>query len=178
MVWMLASAVFFVPQSAGYSLQTKLARPDSGLSLVQGALRMSFMLTVASGVLLLLAGPLVLSVIGPQYGRAWVLLLLLIPALVLCCVTQVYYGVCRATGRLGEATSVALLAALMAVLPAVVVAQNFALTGVSVLWLLAQAAAALVAALRLRSMTTASRSAVPLEVAPPGLAGSNRLEPR
>ena len=177
-VWMLASAVFFVPQSAGYSLQTKLARPDSGLSLVQGALRMSFMLTVASGVLLLLAGPLVLSVIGPQYGRAWVLLLLLIPALVLCCVTQVYYGVCRATGRLGEATSVALLAALMAVLPAVVVAQNFALTGVSVLWLLAQAAAALVAALRLRSMTTASRSAVPLEVAPPGLAGSNRLEPR
>lgn len=178
MVWMLASAVFFVPQSAGYSLQTKLAMPNSGLSLVRGALRISFVLTIAAGALLLIAGPLVLAVIGPQYGRAWVLLLLLIPALILCCVTQVYYGVCRAMGHLAEATSVALLAALTAVLPAVVVAQNFALPGVSVLWLLAQAAAALVAGLRLRSMTTAARLVVPHPVASSGLAGSNRLEPR
>lgn len=175
-VWMLASAIFFVPQSAGYSLQTKLATPSSGLSLIRGALRISFVLTVVSGALLLAVGPLVLAVIGPQYARAWVLLLLLVPSLILCCITQVYYGVCRASGRLAEATSVALLAALIAVLPVVVVAQRFALTGVSVLWLLAQAAAALVAAWRLHSMTTAARSAIPYEVAPSSQGGANRLE--
>jgi glycosyltransferase involved in cell wall biosynthesis/O-antigen/teichoic acid export membrane protein len=164
MVWMLASAVFFVPQSAGYSLQTKLAAPRSGLFLVRGALRISFVLTLASGIILLGAGPLVLALIGPQYARAWVLLPLLVPAVIVCCITQVYYGVCRAMGRLTEATSVAVLAALIAVLPSVAVAQSFALPGVSILWLLAQIAAALIAALRLHSMTT-SAAGVSYEVA-------------
>ncbi|MDQ6753800.1 MAG: glycosyltransferase [Actinomycetota bacterium] len=153
-VWMLASAVFFVPQSAGYSLQTKLATYRSGPSLVGGALRISLVITLLAGIILLLAGPLVLNLLGPRYAPEWVLLPVLVPALIVSCVTQVYYGVCRASGRLAEATAVALLAAIIVVAPAAAVAQNYALTGVSALWLGAQLIAALVAAWRLRALTT------------------------
>jgi O-antigen/teichoic acid export membrane protein len=48
-VWMLATAVFFVPQSAGYSLQTKLAAAGHHPGLVLRALRISLLLTLAAG---------------------------------------------------------------------------------------------------------------------------------
>ena len=176
-VWMLSSAVFFVPQSAGYTLQTKLATLGLGSSLVRGALRFSFVLTASASVILLVAGPVVLSILGRQYGSAWVLLPLMVPALILGCITQVYYGVCRALGRFGEATSVAVLAALIAILPAGAVARGFALTGVSVLWLVAQATAALVAAWRLHTML-ARRQTTVYNAVTPGLAGTDRFEAR
>lgn len=151
-VWMLASAVFFVPQSAGFSLQTKLARPGSSHTVVSGALRLSVILTALAGGILLGAGPLVLHFLGPQYEPQWVLLPLLVPALILNCVTQVYFGVSRVRGHLAEATAVALLAGIIAVVPAAGVARTFGLPGISVLWLVAQLIAAVISGWRLREL--------------------------
>ncbi|AXJ11668.1 glycosyltransferase [Arthrobacter sp. PM3] len=159
MVWMMASAVFFVPQSAGFTLQTALAGTRARPGLVSSALRASLLLTLAAGLLLILAGPFLLGFLGPQYASAWVLLPVLVPALLLSCVTQVYYGLCRAQGRLLEAIVVATLAAILVVAPAAAVAQQSGLTGVSVLWAVAQAAAALIAARRLVLLTRAKHAA-------------------
>jgi glycosyltransferase involved in cell wall biosynthesis/O-antigen/teichoic acid export membrane protein len=152
-VWMMASAVFFVPQSAGFTLQTALAGPRSKPGLVASAMRASLLLTLAAGLILMLAGPFLLSLLGPQYASAWVLLPVLVPALLLSCFTQVYYGLCRARGRLVESTSVAVVAAILVVAPAAAVAQQYGLTGVSVLWSVAQATVALIAVRRLITLT-------------------------
>jgi O-antigen/teichoic acid export membrane protein len=165
MVWMMASAVFFVPQSAGFSLQTALAGGRSRPGLVSSALKASLGLTLAAGVMLLGAGPLLLGFLGPNYAAAAILLPLLVPALLLGCVTQVYFGLCRAQGRLTEATAVAVAAAVLVVAPAAFTAQQFGLTGVSALWSGAQAAAALVAVWRLRMLTPAMPAAAePVQV--------------
>jgi glycosyltransferase involved in cell wall biosynthesis/O-antigen/teichoic acid export membrane protein len=152
-VWMMASAVFFVPQSAGFTLQTALAGTRARPGLVASALRASLVLTLVAGLILVVAGPLLLSFLGPQYASAWILLPVLVPALLLSCVTQVYYGLCRAQGRLFEATVVATLAAVLVVAPAAAVALNYGLTGVSVLWAVAQATASVIAARRLVTLT-------------------------
>lgn len=159
-VWMMASAVFFVPQSAGFTLQTALAGTRSRPGLVASALRASLLLTLAAGLILMLAGPFLLRLLGPQYASAWVLLPVLVPALLLSCVTQVYYGLCRAQGRLIESTTVAVLAAALVVAPAAAVAQHYGLTGVSVLWSVAQAAVALIAVQRLIALTRVMPTAV------------------
>jgi O-antigen/teichoic acid export membrane protein len=173
---MMASAVFFVPQSAGFSLQTALAgtRPKTGM--VSSALRASLALTLAAGAILLVAGPFLLGVLGPQYAAAWILLPVLVPALLLSCVTQVYFGLCRARGRLVEATGVAILAAVLVVAPAAFTAQEFGLTGVSALWSAAQAAAALIAVFRLRKLSLALSAADPVEVQPAALNQSTGIE--
>ncbi|MHA7264670.1 lipopolysaccharide biosynthesis protein [Arthrobacter sp. TMN-37] len=152
MVWMLASAVSFVPQSAGFSLQAKLAAPGPTHPIIGRALRISLLLTLAAGAVLLAAGPFVLRALGPQYAPQWVLLPFLVPALILTCVTQVYYAVCRASGHPAAATGVAVLAAAVAVVPAAAVTQNFALPGLTMLWLVAQLTAALIAGWRLWAM--------------------------
>ncbi len=152
-VWMMASAVFFVPQSAGFTLQAALAGKRARPGLLGSALRASFLLTLVAGLILMLAGPLLLGLLGSQYASAWVLLPVLVPALLLSCVTQVYYGLCRAHGRLFESTVVATLAAILIVAPAAAVAQQYGLTGVSVLWAVAQATASLIAAWRLITLT-------------------------
>jgi glycosyltransferase involved in cell wall biosynthesis/O-antigen/teichoic acid export membrane protein len=164
-VWMLASAIFFVPQSAGYSLQTAIAADTSDPhvsshpGLIRRALKLSLFLTALAGVLLLAAGSLLLPLLGSGYASAWVLLPVLVPALMLTCVTQVYYGVCRSTGRLAESTVVAVAACVLAVAPAPAVAQHYGLAGVSVLWLTAQLAAAVVAAGRLHRFSRGPRPA-------------------
>jgi O-antigen/teichoic acid export membrane protein len=165
MVWMMASAIFFVPQSAGLSLQTALAGGRSRPGLVSSALKASLGVTLAAAVMLLAAGPFLLGFLGPEYAAAAILLPVLVPALLLACVTQVYFGLCRARGRLAEATSVAVSAAILIVAPAAFAAQQFGLTGVSALWSAAQAAAALVAVWRLRMLTTAMPAAEPVQVA-------------
>jgi O-antigen/teichoic acid export membrane protein len=110
-------------------------------------------MTFLAGVLLIAIGPVVLHLLGPQYGSAWMLLLALVPALIVSCVTQVYYGVCRARGKLTEATGVAVFAGIIVIVPAALVLQQQGLGGVSILWLIAQIAAALVAGWRLYSLT-------------------------
>ncbi|BAS16624.1 hypothetical protein AHiyo8_49270 [Arthrobacter sp. Hiyo8] len=79
---------------------------------------MSLFLTALAGVLLLAAGSLLLPLLGSGYASAWTLLPVLVPALMLTCVTQIYYGVCRSTGRLAESTVVAIAACVLAVGPA------------------------------------------------------------
>jgi O-antigen/teichoic acid export membrane protein len=116
--------------------------------------------------MLLAAGPFLLNFLGPEYSVAAVLLPVLVPALLLGCVTQVYFGLCRAQGRLAEATTVAVSAAVLIVAPAAFTAQQFGLTGVSALWSVAQAAAALMAVWRLRQLTSAKPAAEPVQVAP------------
>lgn len=163
-VWMMASAVFFVPQSAGFSLQTALAGTRSRPGLVASAIRASLLLTLVAGGLLILIGPFLLRFLGPDYASAWVLIPILVPAVLLGCVTQVYYGLCRAQGRLVESTIVAVAAAALVLVPAPAVAHLYGLTGVSVLWSLAQAAVALIAGWRLIALThtKASSPAVPI----------------
>lgn len=152
-VWMMASAVFFVPQSAGFSLQTALAGTRSRPGLIASAIRSSLLLTLVAGALLVIVGPWLLRFLGPDYASAWVLIPILVPALLLTCVTQVYYGLCRAQGRLFESTAVAVMAAALVLGPAPAVAQLYGLTGVSVLWSVAQSAVALIACWRLIVLT-------------------------
>ncbi len=160
-VWMMATAVFFVPQSAGFSLQTALAGSRARPGLVAAALRASLVLTAGAAAVLLLAGPLLLNFLGPEYAAAAMLIPILVPALLLSCVTQVYFGWCRARGLLVESTLVAVLAALIVVIPAAAVAQLSGLTGVSLLWAAAQAAAASIAAWRLHALTRRRTAAAP-----------------
>ncbi|GAA3314444.1 hypothetical protein GCM10017710_21200 [Arthrobacter ramosus] len=112
-----------------------------------------------------------LPLLGSGYASAWVLLPVLVPALMLTCFTQVYYGVCRSTGRLAESTVVAIAACVLAVAPAPAVAQYYGLTGVSVLWLTTQLCAALVAAGRLHRFVRGRRIA-PVKHNIEGAAGS------
>lgn len=190
MVWMLSMAVFFVPQSAGYSLQAKLAGqgaagPDgTGRSLhgdgvpdwagpvrdmVRKALGLSVALTAGAAVVLVLAGPVLLTLLGPVYARGWPLLLIMAPALLVGCVTQVYYGLCRARHRLAEATAVAVVAALIAVVPAAALASQRGLQGVSLVWLAGQVVAAALATWRLLVLTA------PGPMTPVAAAGSTRV---
>ncbi len=172
MVWMLSAAVFFVPQSAGFSLQAKLAgHPGAGRELVRKALGLSVLLTAASAVLLVTVGPMLLAFLGPVYAGGWPLLLIMAPALMAGCVTQVYFGLCRARQRLAEATVVAVVAAVVAVAPAAMLAGSHGLQGVSLVWLAGQVAAGLIAAARLRTLTAVpgrlprhARVWVPLQV--------------
>ncbi|NVM99927.1 hypothetical protein [Arthrobacter sp. SDTb3-6] len=174
MVWMLSTAVFFVPQSAGYSLQAKLAGqgapgqgtpgdgspgqgPGPGASvraLVRPALGLSIVLTAGAAVVLVAVGPVLLKFLGPVYANGWPLLLIMAPALLVGCVTQVYYGICRARHRLAEATAVAVVAAVIAVAPAAALATQRGLQGVSLVWLAGQVVAAGLAGWRLRVLTT------------------------
>ncbi len=120
-------------------------------------MKISLVLSLAAGGILLAVGPVVLDVLGPQYAPYWVLLPLLAPAVVLSCVTQIYYAVCRVYGHFAEATGVAVLAAVVGLAPAIAVAHNFALPGLAVLWLLAQLSAAVVAAWRLRRLDSGTQ---------------------
>jgi O-antigen/teichoic acid export membrane protein len=149
MAWMMASAVFFFPQSSGLSLQTALAGGRSRLGLVSSALKASLTLTFFAGALLLMVGPYFLGFLDSEYAETASLLPVLVPALLLGCVTQVYFGLCRAQGRLAEATAVAVFAAVLAVAPAPLAASGFGLLGVSALWSGAQACAAVIAIWRL-----------------------------
>ena len=163
-VWMMASAVFFVPQSAGFSLQTALAGPRSRPGLVSSAIRVSLLLTLVSGGLLVFVGPWLLRFLGPDYASAWVLIPILVPALLLTCITQVYYGLCRAQGRLIESTTVAVVAAVLVLGPAPAVAHLYGLTGVSMLWSVAQCAVALIASWRLIALTHTKASSPAVQV--------------
>jgi O-antigen/teichoic acid export membrane protein len=156
MVWMMASAVFFFAQSSGFSLQTALAGGRSRPGLVSSALKASLALTFVAGAVLLIAGPYLLRFLGPVYGGTAVLLPVLVPALLLGCVTQVYFGLCRAQGRRAEATAVAVFAAVLIVGPAALAAREFGLLGIAALWSAAQAAAALIAIWRLRILLPAT----------------------
>lgn len=159
MVWMMGAAVFFFPQSAGFSLQTALAGGRSRPGLVSSALKASLALTAAAGAMLLIAGPYLLGFLGPEYAATAILLPVLVPALLLGCVTQVYFGLCRARGRPGEATAVAVFAAVLIVGPASLAAREFGLLGVATLWSAAQASAALIAIWRLRRLMPATPNA-------------------
>jgi glycosyltransferase involved in cell wall biosynthesis/O-antigen/teichoic acid export membrane protein len=163
-VWMMASAVFFVPQSAGFSLQTALAGTRSRPGLVASAIRVSLLLTLVTGGLLVFIGPWLLRFLGPDYASAWVLIPILVPALLLGCITQVYYGLCRAQGRLFESTALAVVAAVLVLGPAPAVAHSYGLTGVSVLWSLAQSAVALIAGWRLIALTHTKASSPAVQV--------------
>ena len=96
LVWMLSSAVFFVPQSAGYSLQAHLASSPGTRRVVVRTLGLSAALTAAAAIALVLLGPLVLARLGSAYAHGWQLLPIMAPGLVVGAVTQIYYGVCRA----------------------------------------------------------------------------------
>ncbi|MDQ0848672.1 O-antigen/teichoic acid export membrane protein/glycosyltransferase involved in cell wall biosynthesis [Arthrobacter sp. B3I9] len=157
-VWMMASAVFFVPQSAGFSLQTALAGTRSRPGLVTSAIRASLLLTLVAGGMLVFVGPFLLRFLGRDYASAWVLIPILVPALLLSCITQVYYGLCRAQGRLFESTALAVCAAALVLAPAPPVAHTFGLAGVSTLWSLAQSAVALIASWRLFVLTRTKAS--------------------
>jgi O-antigen/teichoic acid export membrane protein len=124
----------------------------------------SLLLTLVSGGLLVFVGPWLLRFLGPDYASAWVLIPILVPALLLTCITQVYYGLCRAQGRLIESTTVAVIAAVLVLGPAPAVAHLYGLTGVSMLWSLAQCAVALIASWRLIALTHTKASSPAVQV--------------
>ena len=160
LVWMLTAAVYFVPQSAGFSLQAKLSADPAAprAPLAFRALRLSLVLTVLAGGLLVLVGPAVLHVLGRGYADAWTLLPVLAAALVFACVSQIYYGVCRASGRLGEASAVAAVAALITLVPAAAIVGQHSLSGLSWLWLAGQGVACAIGGYRLRTLVSAKNA--------------------
>jgi O-antigen/teichoic acid export membrane protein len=139
--WMMAMAIWFVPNSVGYSLQARLARP--GLSAhdeaeeIRGALRSATLLAVAAAVGVAVVGPLLLHVMGPVYQSAtralWVLCIAVLPTIF----SEVWLAACRVRRR--WRLPIALYAVVgCSVLGGAMVIAHRGIADVAVLWLAAQ----------------------------------------
>ena len=149
--WMMAWAVLVVPVSIGITLLAQVSSGSSALRAdVLRAGRTGLALGVPTALAVALLGGLVLSLLGGEFreqgtGPLRVLLLALLPVLVL----QLYYSVCRSSGRLPEALITGGLLAVAALAGTAAVAPGYGLLGMAWAWLAVQSAAGAWAALRL-----------------------------
>lgn len=155
--WMLALAIWFVPNSVAWSLQARLAgsgttdRPGEIRSAMRTALLAT--LVVAGGVAVL--GPFLLVVMGHAYVVArpalWVLCIAAMPSVA----AEIWLVVRRVSGRQGTPIALFGVVGVAVVVASAKVAQgNDAASGllhVAVVWLIGQVTLGLVAAVGLRA---------------------------
>lgn len=146
--WMMAMAAWFVPNSVGYSLQARLARPGLSSSEVHvelvGALRSGAMLAVVAVVGVAAVGPLLLWIMGPVYSDAtvalWVLSLAVLPTVF----SEPWLAVCRVRKRWTRPIVTYVLVG-SAVLTGAYELAGHGIEWVAVIWLAAQVVVGLVA---------------------------------
>lgn len=165
-VWMMALVVFIVPMQVGMALFAEVAA-DAGR--MRAAVRSAVTAALAVGVpaalvLAVLAHPL-LSLLGSAYADDGATpLRILVVAILPLTVVQAYFAACRGSGRLREAIATGWLSGIAALVVAAVAAGAGGLDAMAVAWLLAQAATAAWAGLRLRRL---NRSDPPVEPVTP-----------
>lgn len=152
--WMMAWGVCVIPMSAGLALFSAVADEDRVRpSAVRSALRTSLLIGGAAAVVVMLGAPFVLSALGKDYAAQGVGVARILAAGVIpFTFTQMYFAVCRGTGRLWQASTVAVLSGLAGVVAVAVLADGHGLSGIAWGWFGAQCATGLWAALRLRDM--------------------------
>ena len=146
--WMMAMAAWFVPNSVGYSLQARLARPNLSAVEVQveivGALRSATMLAVVAVAGVAAVGPVLLWIMGPVYSNAtvalWVLCLAVLPTIF----SEPWLAACRVRRRWARPIVTYVVAGTAVLAGAYAVAQQ-GIGYVAVLWLVAQLVVGLVA---------------------------------
>lgn len=155
--WMIAYACVMFPVAFGLGLFSHAARdPARVRSAVITGIRGSLALGGPAALLLALAAPLVLTMLGTDYAdAASTPLRILLAAVLPAAVVHSYYGVCRAQGRHREATAAAALAGVGAVVAALLVAGRWGLVGVATTWLVAMTALGAWATLRLAQLRRA-----------------------
>jgi O-antigen/teichoic acid export membrane protein len=147
---MMAWAVCIVPMSVGMAVFAEVAGERAAArTAVASGTRTSLLVGTAAAVTVAAAAPLALSLLGPGYAGAGtgplrVLVISVLPLTVL----QVYFALCRASGRMAEAIATGAAAAVLGVGAAAIVAPRHGLTGMAVAWVLTQSAVALWAGLR------------------------------
>jgi O-antigen/teichoic acid export membrane protein len=141
--WMMAWVVYIVPIQVGMTLFAEAARKTAPLfDLVRHGVRLSLLLGVVGAVGFALVAQGVLAILGPSYASLGTTpLRILVLAVLPLTFVQVYYVVCRSTGRLGEATLVGLSSSTASIVLAAAAATRYGLVGIAVTWLAVQVAA-------------------------------------
>jgi O-antigen/teichoic acid export membrane protein len=159
--WMMAWLVYFIPVQVGMTLFAEAAhRPGELGDLVRHATRITLALGVPAAAALALAAHVALSILGPVYADAGTTpLRILVVAVLPLTLIQAYFIVCRATGRLGEATVAGVVNGLVSIVAAVLAAAQFGLPAVAIAWVAAQVLTSVWALLRLSWLRPSGQSA-------------------
>lgn len=167
--WMMSWAVLVIPVSIGMTLLAQVSGATASLQRdLLRAGRTGLGLGLPAAVVVAVAAPWVMSLMGPGFSAESVpplriLLLGLLPVLLL----QLYYSLCRSSGRLREALLTGAVLACAALLVPAAVASASGLMGMAWGWVAVQAVAATWATWRLvafafgRALTAAPEQSVP-----------------
>jgi O-antigen/teichoic acid export membrane protein len=158
--WMMAWVVMIIPISVGQTLFAEAARePDSvGQATRHGLLTsLGIGLIAAAGMAVL--APVALGLLGGAYAAAGQdALRILVISVVPFSLTQAYYAICRARGRLGEAIAAGSAFGVVGVVGAIAAGQSGGLTLMAAAWVGVQLAAGAWAAVRLRILVRPGQS--------------------
>ena len=165
-VWMMSLAAYTVPASFGLNFFAEASHAPSDLARhAYQTIRSGLLFAVAAGLAVILAGPLALSILGPDYAENGTdPLRLAALAATPIVIVKVYLYTCRATARMREGTCVAAVSGVAAIVAGTVAADSWGLTGIAAAWLLVQVLTALGIALRLPHLL---RSSAAEQVRPP-----------
>ena len=155
--WMLALAIWFVPNSVAWSLQARLAGDPTihAATEVRAALRTAVLATAVAAAGIAVVGPLLLAVMGHDYTSArtalWVLCVAAVPSVA----AEIWLAVRRVTGRQGLPILIFGVVGTAVVVGAGLVAgggdPSAGLARVALVWFVGQVLLGAVAAVRLRS---------------------------
>jgi O-antigen/teichoic acid export membrane protein len=154
-VWMAALTVFLVPIYSGTALFAELVREGQvRAARIRGTCIRTLGIAAVGALAIGLVADDVLGFLGPEYAAHGTRpLQILAGAVASVTILQTYFAVCRATDRLLEATTAAILAGIGAVSLGAWLSRDYALSGVAAAWLGSQSAAATWALWRLRNLT-------------------------
>lgn len=158
--WMMAWVVMIIPISVGQTLFAEAARePDRVGEATRHGLISSLGLGVLAAAGMALLARFALELMGATYADAGVgALRILVVTVVPFSFIQAYYALCRAGGRLGEATAAGAIFGAAAMAAALSAGVASGLTAMAGGWLLVQCVAGAWAAFRLRALAGTSRA--------------------
>jgi O-antigen/teichoic acid export membrane protein len=153
-LWMMATAAYTIALSFGLHMFADIsAEPSQLIRHSNRQLRAGLAFAALASVGLVVVGPFVLSILGPEYAaHGTTALRLAALAAVPMVVTKSYLFICRATRRIREGTLVALLSGLVAVGASAVAAGSYGLAGMAGAWLVVQVATGIGTAIRRTSL--------------------------
>lgn len=152
--WMMAWVVMIIPISVGQTLFAEASRePERTAKATRHGLATSMAIGAAVAFGMMLVARVALGLLGSAYADAgeWALRVLVLTVFPFS-LTQAYYAICRARGKLGEAVAAGSIFGIAAVVAAIAAGLSGGLTLMAVGWLAVQCLAGLWALLRLRSL--------------------------
>lgn len=152
--WMMAWVLYFVPISSGLTLFAEATHnPDGMRAAVRQSLVWSIAIGSAGAAVMVLAAPMLLSILGERYADMGTQPLRILAIAVLpIALTQAYFAVSRACAQLREALIAGAICAVVSVALASFAGWRFGLTGIATAWLYTQTAMGLWSGLRLRAL--------------------------